>query len=323
MRTSCLLLAASLLLTGAGTRAAELESWRDGPTRRAIISFVTEAVRVGGPGSVAPADRIAVFDNDGTLWGEQPLYFQLAFALDRVEALAPEHPVWKEQEPFASLLKGDLEGALAGGEHALVEIVAATHAGTTTDEFAAVVAQWVASARHPRFDRPYSELVYRPMLELLAYLRANGFETWIVSGGGIEFMRVFSERLYGIPPQQVIGSSIVTRFEMRGDGPVLVREPKIDFVDDKAEKPVGIHRFIGRRPVIAFGNSDGDHQMLQWTAASAGPTLVGLVHHTDAEREWAYDRESKIGRLDAALDEAAAKGWLVVDMKRDWARVFE
>jgi phosphoserine phosphatase len=317
------LLAAFLTLAGTASHAAELESWKEGASRQAIVAFVEAATREGGPGYVPPAERIAVFDNDGTLWGEQPLYFQLAFALDRVKALAPQHPEWKQQEPFASLLKGDLEGALAGGEHAIVEIVTATHAGITTDEFATVVAEWVASARHPRFDAPYTALVYQPMIELLDYLRENGFETWIVSGGGIEFMRVFSERVYGIPPQQVVGSSIVTRFEMREGGPALVREPKIDFLDDKALKPVAINKFIGRRPVVAFGNSDGDHQMLQWTAAGEGPSLVGLIHHTDAEREWAYDRESKIGRLDAALDEAQEKGWTVVDMKRDWSRVFE
>jgi phosphoserine phosphatase len=306
-----------------GSDAAGLDSWKDGPTTMSIVEFVERAVREGGPGYVAPADRIAVFDNDGTLWAEQPIYFQLAFAVDRVRALAPEHPEWKTQEPFASLLEGDLKGALAGGQKAILEIVMATHAGMTTDEFAEVVSAWVATARHPKLGRPYTELVYKPMLELLEYLRENGFETWIVSGGGVEFMRTFAERVYGIPPQQVVGSSIVTKFEMRDSGPVLVREPELDFIDDKAGKPVAIHKFIGRRPVIAFGNSDGDHQMLQWTAAGGGPRLLGLVHHTDAEREWAYDRESSIGRLDAALDEATEKGWTVVDMKRDWSVVFE
>jgi phosphoserine phosphatase len=314
-------LLAALLL--AGPAAAELASWKEGASRQAIVAFVQAATREGGPGYIAPSDRIAVFDNDGTLWAEQPLYFQLAFAIDRVKALAPEHPEWQQQEPFASLLSGDPASALARGEHAILEIVMATHAGMTTAEFAEVVAKWVDTARHPRFERPYTELVYRPMLELLAYLRAHGFETWIVSGGGIEFMRVFSERVYGIPPQQVIGSSIVTRFERRDGRPVLVREPKLDFLDDKDLKPVAIHKFIGRRPVIAFGNSDGDHAMLQWTAAGAGPSLIGLIHHTDAEREWAYDRDSRIGRLDAALDDARARGWLLVDMARDWQRVFE
>jgi phosphoserine phosphatase len=314
-------LALCALLAAPGA-AEDLPSWNDGPAKRAIAAFVGEATRPGGPGFVPPAERIAVFDNDGTLWAEQPLYFQLAFALDRVKALAPRHPEWKEAEPFASLLRGDAKGALAGGERAIAEIVMATHAGTTTDEFARAAGDWLATARHPTTGRPYTEMVYQPMLELLSYLRANGFETYIVSGGGVEFMRVWTERVYGIPPQRVVGSTIATRFELREGVPVLVREPKLDFVDDKAGKPVGIHRFIGSRPVLAFGNSDGDLEMLQWTAAGAGPRLAGLLHHTDARREWAYDRESHVGRLDAALDEAGAKGWVVVDMKRDWKRVF-
>jgi phosphoserine phosphatase len=315
-------LALGALLASPAAAGEPLPSWNDGPARQAIVGFVERGTKPGSPDFVAPAERIAVFDNDGTLWAEQPLYFQLAFALDRVKALAPQHPEWKEREPFASLLRGDPKGALAGGEHAIAEIVMATHAGMTTDEFAGVVADWVASARHPKSGRPYTEMVYQPMLELLTYLRANGFQTYIVSGGGVEFMRVFAERIYGIPPQQVVGSSIATRFELRENAPVLVREPKLDFIDDKAGKPVGIHKFIGRRPVLAFGNSDGDLQMLQWTAAGRGARLAGLIHHTDAGREWAYDRESHVGRLDAALGEARAKGWTVVDMKRDWKRVF-
>jgi phosphoserine phosphatase len=315
-------LALAALLAAPAAAQDPLPSWNEGAAKAAIVGFVERATKPGGPDFVPPAERIAVFDNDGALWAEQPLYFQLAFALDRVKALAPQHPEWKDREPFASLLRGDAKAALAGGEHAIAEIVMATHAGMTTDEFAGIVADWVASARHPKSGRPYTEMVYQPMLELLAYLRANGFQTYIVSGGGVEFLRVWAERVYGIPPQQVVGSTIATRFELREGVPVLVREPKLDFIDDKAGKPVGIHKFIGRRPVLAFGNSDGDLQMLQWTAAGAGSRFMGVVHHTDAAREWAYDRDSHVGRLDAALDEARAKGWTVVDMKRDWKRVF-
>jgi len=271
---------------------------------------------------VPPAARIAVFDNDGTLWSEQPVYFQLLFAVDRVKALAPHHREWKDQEPFASLLKGDVKGALAGGERAVAEIVMVTHAGMTTAEFEQIVKEWIAAARHPKTGKLYTEMVYQPMLELLAYLRANGFTPFIVSGGGIEFMRPWAETVYGIPPEQVIGSSNKTKYEVRAGRPVLVRLPEIDFIDDKAGKPVGIHSRIGRRPIAAFGNSDGDLQMLQWTAAGSGPRFMLLVHHTDAEREWAYDRKSHVGRLDKALDEAAARGWTVVDMKKDWKVVY-
>ncbi len=267
-------------------------------------------------------ERIATFDNDGTLWAEQPMYFQLAFALDRVKALAPQHPEWAAKEPFASLLKGDLKAALAGGEHAMLEIVMATHAGLTTEEFEAVVKAWIATARHPVTKRPYTEMVYQPMLELLAYLRANGFKTFIVSGGGIEFMRPWTEKVYGIPPEQVVGSSIKTKLEVREGKPVLVRLPEVDFIDDKAGKPVGIHQHVGRRPIAAFGNSDGDLEMLQWTAAGGGPRFCLYVHHDDAEREWAYDRQSHVGRLDKGLDEAAAKGWTIVSMKADWSAIY-
>ncbi len=299
-----------------------LPSWNESASKAAIVSFVEKVTREGSPDFVPASERIAVFDNDGTLWAEQPIYFQFAFALDRVKALAPAHPEWRTKEPFASLLKGEVKRALAGGEKAIVELVMATHAGITTAEFEQVVAEWLATARHPRFDRPYTECVYQPMLELLAYLRANGFETHIVSGGGLEFMRFFTEKVYGIPPQQVVGSSGKLSFEMRKDGPVLIKEAAIDFVDDGAGKPVGIEKFIGRRPLLAFGNSDGDQQMLQWTAAGDGTRFAGLVHHTDAEREWAYDHPSSVGQLDAALTEARSKGWTVVDMKRDWRRVF-
>jgi len=306
----------------AAVPASPLASWNDGPARTAVLEFVERVATPGSDDFVPVAERIAVFDNDGTLWAEQPIYFQAAFAFDRVKAMAPEHPEWKQAQPFQAILEGDLKTALAGGEHALLEIVMATHAGMTTDAFEGIVTDWIATARHPRFDRPYRECVYQPMLELLAYLREHGFETWIVSGGGIEFMRPWAEQVYGIPPQQVVGSGIKTRFELRDGQPVLVRLPEIDFIDDKEGKPVGIQRHIGRRPIAAFGNSDGDLQMLQWTAAGPGPRLALYVRHTDAEREWAYDRESPVGRLDKGLDEAQAKGWTVVDMKRDWKRVF-
>jgi phosphoglycolate phosphatase-like HAD superfamily hydrolase len=240
-----------------------LPSWSDGSARQSIIEFVEHVTTEGGRDYVPPAERIAVFDNDGTLWAEQPMYFQLAFALDRVKALAAEHPEWKDEQPFKAVLEGDMKSVMAGGEHALLEIMMATHGGMTTAEFEQTVLDWVNSARHPKTNRHYTEMVYQPMLELLAYLRAKGFKTYIVSGGGIEFMRPWAERVYGIPPEQVIGSSIKVEYEMRDSGPVLMRLPEIDFIDDKAGKPVGIHRFIGRRPILAFGNSDGDLQMLQ------------------------------------------------------------
>jgi hypothetical protein len=299
-----------------------LPSWKEGRTKESILHFVKAVTSEGSAEFVPSLDRIAVFDNDGTLWSEKPLYFQLLFALDRVKALAAQHPEWQEQQPFKAVLEDDMDELLAGGLKALLDILAATHGGDTSDEFEQIVLDWIASARHPRTDRLHTEMVFQPMLELLEYLRANGFRTYIVSGGGIEFMRAWVEDVYGIPPEQVIGSSIETKFEMREDGPVLVRIPKIDFVDDHEGKPVGIHKFIGRRPILAFGNSDGDHQMLQWTAAGDGPRFMGLVHHTDAEREWAYDRESPVGRLDKALDEARDKGWTVVDMARDWRVVY-
>jgi phosphoglycolate phosphatase-like HAD superfamily hydrolase len=302
--------------------ADPLPSWNDAKAKQSIVDFVAKVTKEGSTNFVPVAERIAVFDNDGTLWAEQPMYFQFFFALDRVKALAPQHPEWKTKEPFASLLKGDAKGALAGGDPAIAQIVMATHAGMTTEEFEQMVKDWLAVAKHPKTKRPYTEMVYQPMLELLAYLGANGFKAFIVSGGGIEFMRPWTERIYGIPPEQVIGSSIKTRFEPRDGKPVLVRLPEMNFVNDKAGKPVGIHQYIGRRPIAAFGNSDGDQHMLQWTAAGAGPRLMLLVHHTDAEREWAYDRKSHVGRLDKALDEARAKGWTVVDMKNDWKRIF-
>ena len=302
--------------------ADPLPSWNDTASKKAIVAFVERVTKESSLDFVPPAERIATFDQDGTLWSEQPMYFQFFFALDRVKALAPQHPEWKEKEPFASLLKGDVKGALAGGERALLEIVMATHAGMTTEEFEKTVKEWIATARHPKSGRLYTEMVYQPALELLAYLQANGFKTYIVSGGGIEFMRPWTEKVYGIPPEQVIGSSIKTKFEPRDGKPVLVRLPEVDFIDDKEGKPVAINQHIGRRPIAAFGNSDGDLQMLQWTTAGSGTRFALLVHHTDAEREWAYGRASSIGRLDMALDEAQAKGWTVADMKNDWKIIF-
>lgn len=299
-----------------------LPSWNAGPARAQILDFLERVTDPDSPDFVPEAERIATFDNDGTLWTEQPMYFQLFFALDRVRAMAPEHPEWRKQEPFASVLRGDLEALVAQGESALLTLVLATHTDMTATEFRDQVRAWLATARHPRFDQPFTELVFQPMLEVLELFREHGFQTWIVSGGGIQFVRVFSEDVYGIPPEQVIGTSVQTRFEMRDGEPVIVREPEIDFIDDKAGKPVGINLHIGRRPIAAFGNSDGDLQMMQWTAAGDGPRLVAYLHHTDAEREWAYDRESHIGRFDQGLDEAADKGWLVIDMGEDWNVIY-
>ncbi len=315
---------AALFALGAPARAAEdpLPSWNEGAAKQALLKFVSDVTTPGAPGFVPTAERIAVFDNDGTLWSEQPLYFQLAFALDRVKAMAPQHPEWKTEEPFRTLLAGDVKAALAQGEKAILGILAATHAGMTTEEFSRAVSDWASTARHPRSGRLYTEMVYQPMLELLPFLRANGFKTFIVSGGGVEFMRAWTEKVYGIPPEQVVGSSGVVRFEMRPDGPVLLKEPKLEFLDDGPGKPVGINRFIGRRPILAFGNSDGDLQMLQWTAAGSGRRFMGIVHHTDADREWAYDRQSHIGKLDKALDEGQARGWTIVDMKKDWKSIY-
>lgn len=300
-----------------------LPSWNDGKAKEAMIAFVKKVTTPGSPDFVPPAERIATFDNDGTLWAEQPMYFQLLFALDRVKALAPQHPEWKEKEPFASLLKGDVEGALAGGEKAMVEIVMVTHAGMTTREFEKVVKDWIATAKHPRTGRLFTDMVYQPMLDLLAYLRANDFKTFIVSGGGIEFMRPWTEKVYGIPPEQVIGSSVKTKFEMRDGKPVINRLPEINFIDDKAGKPVGINSHVGRRPIAAFGNSDGDREMLEWTQADGGARLMVLVHHDDEEREWSYGAESKIGTFsDALMAEAKNSGWTVISMKKDWKTVF-
>jgi phosphoglycolate phosphatase-like HAD superfamily hydrolase len=298
-----------------------LPSWNEGPAREAILDFVARVTEPGSPEFVPEAERIATFDNDGCLWSERPVYFQLLFAIDRVRELAPEHPEWQEQQPFKGVLEGDLEAVAASGEHGLLELVMASHAGMTTEEFEGIVREWLATARHPSLDRPFTELVYQPMLELLDYLRANGFKTFVVSGGGIEFMRPWVEEVYGIPPEQVVGSSIKVEYTDSPE-PALVRLPEIDFIDDKAGKPVGIHKFIGRRPILAFGNSDGDFQMLEWVTTGEGPRLGVLIHHTDAEREWAYDRDSHVGRLDRGLAEASERGWLVVDMKADWLEIY-
>ncbi|GEO15203.1 HAD family hydrolase [Microvirga aerophila] len=315
----------ALLVTWISVAVAQtdpLPSWNDGPAKQAIVTFVTDVTREGSPDFVPSPERIATFDNDGTLWIEQPIYVQFAYALDRVKALAPQHPEWRDTQPFKAVLEGDMAALAAAGEKGAVEIVAATHAGMAPAQFIGMVQAWLATAKHPRFDRPYQELVYQPMLEVLAYLRANGFKTFIVSGGGIEFIRAFAERSYGIPPNQVVGSSIVTKFERRGGLPTLFRLPQVNFVDDGPGKPVGINQHIGLQPIAAFGNSDGDLEMLQWTTEAGGRRLGVVVHHTDAEREYAYDRQSRVGKLDKALDAAAVDRWTVVDMKRDWKTIF-
>jgi phosphoserine phosphatase len=322
IRALALLLLAGWLEPLAAAQESILPSWNDGAARTAIVEFVAAVATEGGEDYMPPEERIAVFDNDGTLWVEQPLYTQLVFALERVRALAPEHPEWATTQPFKAVLENDHDALAAAGIEGAVELLMATHAGTTTEEFAAIVTDWIGSAEHPRFARPYTELVYQPMLELLDYLRANGFKTWIVSGGGVEFMRPWAEEVYGISPEQVIGSSIETRFELQDGQPVLVRLPEIDFVNDQEGKPVGIHRYIGRPPIAAFGNSDGDLQMLQWTTAGDGRRLGLIVHHDDATREYAYDRDSSIGHLDQALAAAGAAGWVVVSMKDDWRTMF-
>jgi len=318
--TTCIFVV--LIATNVNAQSDPLPSWNDTSPKKAIVAFVERVTTPGSPDFVAPAERIATFDNDGTLWAEQPLYFQAIYVFDRIEQLTPEHPEWKEKEPFASVLRGDMKAALAGGEQALLEMAMATHAGMSTEEFSQMVTEWLASAKHPTTGRPYTEMVYLPMLELLTYLRANGFKTFIVSGGGIEFMRSWAERVYGIPPEQVVGSSIKTKYEVRDGRPVLMRLPELNFIDDKDGKPVGINQHIGRRPVMAFGNSDGDFQMLEWTTAGEGPRFGLLVHHTDGEREWAYDRESHIGRLDRGLDQGPSHGWTILNMADDWKEVF-
>jgi len=307
---------------GSRGTAPALASWNEGAAKAAILRLVANVTTPGDPGYLPAAARIAVFDNDGTLWCEQPVYVQLQFALDRVKALAPQHPEWRTQEPFDHLLAGDTKAFLAGGERSAAAVMAASHSGLTTDEFAAVVKDWLRTARHPKTGRPYTDMVYEPMLELLDYLRANGFKTYIVTGGGVEFVRAFADSVYGIPPEQVIGSEGRLRFELREGKPTLLKLPEVQFVDDGPGKPAAIQATIGRRPVAAFGNSDGDQQMLEWTWAAPGARLAMLIHHTDAEREWAYDHDSPIGRLDQALAEADTAGWSVADMRADWKRVF-
>jgi phosphoserine phosphatase len=300
-----------------------LPSWNDESSKAAITAFVKAVTDKSSPDYVQPGERVAVFDNDGTLWSEQPAYFQLFFAMDRVKEMAADHPEWKTQQPFQAVLEGDMETLAASGEKGLLELVMATHAGMSTDEFADIVTNWLKTAQHPTLKKPYTELVYKPMLELLDYLRENDFKTFIISGGGIEFMRPWTEEIYGIPPEQVVGSSIVTQFEIRDGKPVLFREPKLNFIDDKAGKPVGINQHIGRRPIFAFGNSDGDLQMLQYTTLGVtGKRFAGIVHHTDGIREFSYDRDSHIGRLDKALSAAQSNGWTVVDMKKEWKVIY-
>ncbi len=323
-----LMLLACLGLANQALGSDPLPSWNEGPNKQAIVEFVNRTTDPANPDFVPAAQRIATFDNDGTLWVEHPMYTQLTFALDQVKAMAPQRPEWKSTQPFQAVLESDLKALAAAGEKGLLELVMATHAGMSTTEFEAEVRQWFATAKHPRFNRPYTELAYKPMVELLAYLRENGFKTFIVSGGGIEFMRPMTEEVYGIPPEQVIGSSIKTEFEMRDGKPVLMRKPEINFIDDKTGKPVGINMYIGRRPIAAFGNSNGDLQMLQWTAAGEGPRLAMLVFHDDAKREYAYGPanglpDSPFGTFSqSTMDEARKSGWNVVSMKDDWKQVF-
>ncbi len=299
-----------------------LPSWNECAAKQAILEFVSKVTSKTSADFVPIADRIAVFDNDGTLWCEQPVYVQAVFIRDRVRAMLPEHPEWRVRQPYKALVEDDRVALADIGEAGFADLVAATHGGMTTDEFARLVRDWIAAARHPRFERPYTQCVYRPMVELLEYLRANGFKTYVVSGGGVEFMRVWTEPAYGIPPEQVIGSTIGLSYELRGQQPALVRGTQIDFIDDRAGKPVAIGRFIGKRPIAAFGNSDGDYEMLRYVTTGTGPRLGMIVHHTDAEREYAYDRESLVGRLARALDEAPERGWTLIDMKRDWREIF-
>lgn len=322
-RRALLSAALACIVLASPARAADaLPSWNEGESKARIVRFVEDVTDPASRTFVPPAERIAVFDNDGTLWSEQPMYFQLAFVFDRVRAMAPQHPEWKTTEPFRSALAGDMAGVAAAGDHGLFAMVGATHGGTTPGEFSKIVSDWLATARHPRFKRPYTELTFAPMKELMAYLRANGFKVFIVSGGGIEFMRVFSERVYGVPPEQVVGSYSKSKYEVHEGKPVIVRQPDIEFIDDRSGKPVGIERFIGRRPILAFGNSDGDFEMLEYVTSGPGPRLGLIVHHDDAAREYAYDRKSPIGALERGLDEAPKRGWVVVSMKDDWRAIY-
>jgi phosphoserine phosphatase len=328
IRIVCLVFAALLAAFTAAAQTDPLPSWNDGPTKQAIVEFVQKVTDESSPQFVPEAERIATFDNDGTLWPSHPMYTQLVFALDRIRTLAPQHPEWKSKQPFKAVLENDLKALAAAGEKGMVELVMASHAGMSTAEFEAIVTDWLDKARHPRFKRRYTELAYQPMLEILSYLRANGFKTYIVSGGGVEFMRPMTDKVYGIPPEQVVGSTIQTKYEVKDGKPVLMRLPKIDFIDDKAGKPVGINKFIGRRPVAAFGNSAGDREMLEWTGAGSGRRLMMLVFHDDAEREYAYGpanglADTKFGTFPQSLmDEANQKGWVVISMKKDWKTIF-
>ena len=322
LRRACLLLVVIAAPMPALAQGDPLPSWNDGPAKSVILDFVKRVTTDGGPEMVPPADRIAVFDNDGTLWSEQPAYFQGMFVFDRIKAMAPQHPEWQSEQPFKAALEGDLKTLATGGMASLDKLLMTTHAGMTAEDFTAIVADWLKTARHPRFNRPYNELTFQPMVELLGYLSQSGFRTYIVSGGGVEFMRVWAEDAYGIPPERVIGSSIKLKYELIGDKPALRRLAEIDFIDDGPGKPVGIGKVIGKRPIFAAGNSDGDLQMLQWTTLASGPRFGLIVHHTDAEREWSYDRQSAVGKLDKALDEAPRRGWTVVDMKQDWKVVY-
>lgn len=321
-RIAGLLILIMSLSVGMVQAAEPLASWHDGKTKNSIINFVQAVTTEGSKGFVAASDRIAVFDNDGTLWAEQPYYVQLEFTLDRVKQLAASHPEWRDQQPFKGVLEGDIKSVLAGGEKALLELVMATHAGMDTETFSKQVSAWIETAKHPKTNLKYTGMVYQPMLELIEYLRENDFKVFIVSGGGADFMRPWTEEVYGIPAERVIGSRIKTKFELIDGKPVIERVPELDFIDDKTGKPVGIHQHIGRRPIAAFGNSDGDLQMLQWTCSGMEGRLCLIVHHTDAEREWAYDRESHIGHLDKALDEAIENNWTRVDMKKDWQVIY-
>jgi phosphoserine phosphatase len=309
-------------LNRSATSADPLPSWNDGPAKSAITQFVERVTRDGSPDFIPPELRIATFDNDGTLWCEQPNYVQVVFALSRLKSLSPEHPDWKIREPFAAILKANPEQPLTGGLKEYEKLLVVTHAGMSTAAFERIVTDWIATHQHPRFRRPYTACIYQPMVEVLTYFRAHGFKTYIVSGGGAEFMRPWTQQAYGIPPEQVVGSTIKTEFKLIDGKPVLMRLGEVDFVDDGPGKPVGIGKFIGRRPIAAFGNSDHDMQMLEWTTIADGPRLGMLVHHTDAEREYAYDRESHVGQLDKGLDEAAARGWTLIDMRRDWRVIF-
>ncbi len=326
MRGLLVLVLAIVALCQNATAADPLPSWNEGPAKKSILDFVVKTSKHGSPDFVPAAERVATFDNDGTLWCEKPTYFQILFAFDRIKAASEQHPEWKDIEPYKSVLAGDMDALTAQGQKALLEIVANTHSGMTVDDFHNIVRAWMHTARHPRFHRPYDRCIYQPMLELLAYLRANDFQTFIVSGGGVEFMRPWVDRAYGIPPQQVVGSSGVVKFVMRDGVPVLQKEPKVEFIDDGPGKPVGINRFIGLHPIMAFGNSDGDLEMLQWTTLGEPsikhPRFALIVHHTDAEREYAYDRDSKVGRLDKAWDEGIRRDWTIVDMKKDWKQIF-